>query len=246
MNAALTALVSVLPLGPLKPRMLNLLGHRVHSTARIGLSLVWTPRLVMGPHARIGHLNLIRCRSLWMSQRASIKLLNRITGPFSVRMGAGGFMGTCNAVIGGGAPQGVPVWPVLRIGPQAEFTTFITADCTENITLRRGVVLAGRGIQIWTHGFAHRQNFGGRELLRGPVKIGRNVYVGAMSCINLGVTIGDDVTIGSLTSVSKSLPEPGLYVSSPVRHIRSTADERLARMDARAGPGGTAYYRPNG
>ena len=243
MKAFLTAIVAALPIGGAKPFVLNLLGHHVHPSAKIGLSLIYTPRLYMCRNAKIGHFNLIMCKSLVMGTQTRIKLLNRVTGPFSVRMNSNGFIGTCNSVIGGGAPQGVPVEPILRIGTNAECTTHASLDCTENITLRRGVVIAGRGTQIWTHGFVHRRNFQGRELIRGAVKIGKNVYVGSMSCINLGVTIGDEITIGSLTSVSKSLPQPGLYVSSPIRYIPLTAEDRLEALEAKTGPGGTAFYR---
>ena len=68
MNAAvrksLTAIVCLLAPPPFKRGLLNVLGHRVSSGARIGFSIVRVERLCMEAGARIGHLNWIDLRRL--------------------------------------------------------------------------------------------------------------------------------------------------------------------------------------
>ena len=48
LHAAVAALAAILP------------RHEVDATARVGISLITVRHLVLGPGARIGHLNLIR------------------------------------------------------------------------------------------------------------------------------------------------------------------------------------------
>ena len=170
--------------------------------------------------------------------------MNRINGTFSMRLGAGGFLGSRNEIISGRDLPGPVYDRRCLIGPKAEVTTFAFIDVCDSVSLRSNTVLAGRGIQIWTHGFVHRAGGGKRELVRGPVRIGRNCYIGAMTCINYGVTISDDITIGSLSSVAKSLIESGVYVGSGLRFIDKTPEERLHSLSRREGPKGPAYYRP--
>jgi UDP-3-O-[3-hydroxymyristoyl] glucosamine N-acyltransferase len=197
----------------------------------------------MGPGTSIGHFNLIRCNQIWMAENARIKQLTRIDGQFSIRMSRGAFIGTRNAIAGGRPAPGAQVKSRLTLGRMTEITTNAFIDMTESVTLRNGTVIAGRGVQIWTHGFIHREGGGAREMLRGSVLIGRNVYIGSLACINFGVRIADDVSIGSLTPISKSLTAPGLYVAAKIRHLPGTAEERLAKFTPRIGRLGRAYYR---
>jgi serine acetyltransferase len=60
MRRALALLMIVLP-SSLKRRLGRLIfGWEIHPTAYIGPSVILVPRIVMGPGARIGPLNVIR------------------------------------------------------------------------------------------------------------------------------------------------------------------------------------------
>jgi acetyltransferase-like isoleucine patch superfamily enzyme len=53
----------------------------------------------------------------------------------------------------------------------------------------------------------------------GEIIIGNNVYLGSGVMINPGVVIADSINIGGNSTVSRSLTEPGMYVSQPLRHL---------------------------
>lgn len=243
MKTLLTVLIGLQPFSFLKPLLLNALGHAVHPSARIGLSVIRSQSIKLGRGARIGHFNFVSVPVLWMGRFARMRHMNRISGTFSMRVGAEGFLGSRNEIISGRNLPGPVYSRRCLIGPKAEITTFVFIDVCDSVSLHANTVLAGRGIQIWTHGFVHRIGGGKRELVRGPVRIGRNCYIGTMTCINYGIAISDDITVGSLSSVAKSLTEPGVYVGSRLRFIDKTPDQRLHALDRREGPDGPAYYR---
>jgi tetrahydrodipicolinate N-succinyltransferase len=45
------------------------------------------------------------------------------------------------------------------------------------------------------------------------------VYIGARSLVSMGVRIANGAIVGAGTTVSKSLAEPGLYVSASTRRL---------------------------
>lgn len=54
----------------------------------------------------------------------------------------------------------------------------------------------------------------------GPVKIGRDVLIGANSTILAGVVIGDGATIGAGTVVHKDVPPGAFAVGAPMQILR--------------------------
>lgn len=57
-----------------------------------------------------------------------------------------------------------------------------------------------------------------------PVRIGRNVWVGAGSIILPGVTVGDDTVIGAGSVVTKDLPAGVVAVGNPCRVLRPVGE----------------------
>lgn len=57
-----------------------------------------------------------------------------------------------------------------------------------------------------------------------PVRIGRNVWVGAGAVILPGVTIGDDVVIGAGSIVTKDIPSGVVAVGNPCRVLREIGE----------------------
>ncbi|BAY12327.1 transferase hexapeptide repeat protein [Calothrix sp. NIES-2098] len=82
-------------------------------------------------------------------------------------------------------------------------------------------VLCAPYVQIYTayHPIEPEIRLSGRELAT-PVKIGNNVWIGGSVIICLGVTIGDNTTIGAGSVVVKDIPANVVAVGNPCRIIR--------------------------
>ncbi len=50
-----------------------------------------------------------------------------------------------------------------------------------------------------------------------PVRIGRNVWIGAGAVIHPGVTIGDDAIVGAGTTVTVNVPDGATIAGTPAR-----------------------------
>lgn len=67
----------------------------------------------------------------------------------------------------------------------------------------------------------------------GEVHIGSNCYIGARCTILPNVFIGNAITVGAATCVSKSLKNKGAYVSPPVIHLDYSFDEAVLKLKGR-------------
>lgn len=52
-----------------------------------------------------------------------------------------------------------------------------------------------------------------------PIRLGRNVWLGARCIVLKGVTIGDDAVVGAGSVVTKSIPPGEVWVGNPARAI---------------------------
>ena len=232
----LTAAICLLAPRRLKPLLLRRLGHPVAKGARIGCSLVLVDRLAMAPQARIGTGNLIRCRRILLRDQAWIGHANMIKGPFSLWFDRRAAVGNRNTVTR--APHPVTFGPShLRLGDFAKVTGGHHVDLTQSVRFGDFSTLAGKGSQVWTHGYVHMSQGLDRARVDGRVRIGSNVYIGSASVIGGGIRIADGVTVGALSSVASDLLEPGLWVSQKLRHIALTPEQRLDRLPQVMRPG---------
>ncbi|MCB1548021.1 MAG: hypothetical protein KDJ41_09365 [Hyphomicrobiaceae bacterium] len=243
----LTAAICLLLPGFMKPFALRLLGHRVGRRARIGPSIILVDRLVLADGSRIGGLNLISARRVVMRTNAYIGRMNTITGRLSLGFAEYGAIGNRNVVNQGATLA--PAHPVqLVIGTWSKITANHYVNVGESIRMGRYSTIAGIGSQLWTHGFVHMSSGLDRAEIRGRIMIGDNVYIGAHSTIGPGITIANAVAVGAHSSVAKSLLEPGVYVSQPLRFIPLTAEQRLANLEGipATQPGEVFYWRDGG
>lgn len=58
-----------------------------------------------------------------------------------------------------------------------------------------------------------------------PIKIGNNCWLGGNVIVNPGVTIGDNVVIGSGSVVTKDIPSDVIAVGNPCKVLRKISDE---------------------
>jgi maltose O-acetyltransferase len=82
------------------------------------------------------------------------------------------------------------------------------------------------GVHLYTatHPLDHRERNAGMELGR-PIRIGHSVWIGGRSVINPGVTIGDNVVVGSGSVVTRDVPPNVVVAGNPARIIRKIDTE---------------------
>ena len=78
--------------------------------------------------------------------------------------------------------------------------------------------------------------------LASPIRIGSNVWIGGHTIINPGVTIGDNVVIGSGSVVTRDIPSNCVAAGVPCRVLRPITAEDKAYWEAEA----AQYYAEMG
>lgn len=218
------------------PYVLRPLGHRISPSARIGFAFVGSDRIYMAAGSRIGNLSVVNVRRLVLHRNAQIGRMNYCGGPFSLLLSERAALGNRNIVtrarhgISYGAAQ-------LVLGELSKITAGHKVDCTNSVMIGPFCTIAGTGSQIWTHGYVHTDEPPERYRVDGRVQLGRNVNIGSRSIITGGVNIADDIMVGVGTTISKSLMEPGMYVSAAVRRVpRPVAPDQRPEMERVADP----------
>lgn len=219
---ALAAALMFFPTALVRP-IANAMGHSIAPGARIGFSWLLCSRLVMARGARIGHFNVVSVVRIVIGANGKFGSMNMVRGPFSLRLGKRAELGNRNTV--SRARIGVTIGPArLWLGDGSKITAGHSLDCTCSITFGDYSTLAGKNSQIWTHGYVHERAAPKRYRVDGRVTVGNNVYLGSASIVTGGVSICDDVIVGVGSCLSKSLSEPGFYVSAPLRLLPKPVD----------------------
>lgn len=201
---------------------LNLLGHKIDSSSKIGFSFIWIDgKLTLGKQSKIGHFNIVKINTVDIKDGAYIGNLNRLFGPIELMLSETAAIGNKNSIYR--APIGVTYGAAfLKLGILSKITANHRLDCTRSILIGDYSTLAGHESQLWTHGYYHDKVGSGRFRLDGEIEIGNNVYIGSRCIINAGVKITDAVVVGSNACVSKSLLLAGTYVNQPLRFIEQS------------------------
>ncbi|MCK1546332.1 acyltransferase [Bradyrhizobium sp. 179] len=207
-----------LPWG-LRRRVLNAaFGWSIDPTARIGLSLLATPRLTMGPNSRIGHLNFARH-------------IEEMT------LGRGALLGNKNWISGwpigsNRAFQDSGRAPSLHINNEAAITHSHRIDCTDRVTIGAFTTIAGWNTQLITHAIKVTE---ARQRC-GPIEIGSYCFVGSRCVILNGARLPDYSVLSAGSVLSRAHDEPyGLYSGVPATRQR-TLDPNAAYFTRTAGP----------
>ena len=96
----------------------------------------------------------------------------------------------------------------------------------ENTVVFGDDVFLGPHVSIYTAGHPISAEVRNLELeYAWPVKVGSSVWIGGNTVINPGVTIGDDVVIGSGSVVTKDIPSHVVAAGNPCRVIREITEE---------------------
>ncbi|MFA0468968.1 acyltransferase [Vibrio breoganii] len=191
--------------------------------SKIGFSVILSKSIYIGNDSSVGHFNYIHNEGIILSDSSRIGTLNRLSGPFKLRIQSFGEIGNFNTFVK--APLSVQsIVSSIYIGKKSKITSRHYIDCMCNITIKSYTVIAGIRSQLWTHGYYHYAGVDKRVRIDGQIKIGRYCYIGSGSIFNPGIKICDSVNIGSHSVISKSISESGLYVNEPLRLVNYNND----------------------
>ncbi len=212
MKTLLLALTVLLPWSWRRRVLQRWLGYELDPTSRIGLSWVFPQRLILGAHARIGHLTV--CKNLdlvHLREHAFIGNLAWITG-FPL----------------GPSPHYAHQperRPELLVGAHAAITHRHLIDCTNTVSIGAFTTLAGFQTQILTHSIdlaVCRQS-------SAPVTIGEHCFIGTNCVLLGGAVLPDRCVLGAKSLLNKAYSESGqLYGGVPARPLRSLPIEENA------------------
>ncbi len=221
MRQALTTLVFLLPPSALKIRLLNLLGHRVHATSRIGICFVQrVDHFDIAEGVLIGHFNMFRDLALVeMGFGARIMMFNQVLGDSGYE---------ADAVDNG-------TMRTLRMGAHSHIISQHYLDCGGGVLMAENSWLTGIRSTLLTHAFDPHE---GGVILE-PVRLEAGAVV-ATSCTMLpGTVIGEGslVAAGSTTWTRQEVASGSLAGGVPAR--------RLSTMQISSWVYNRARYQPN-
>jgi acetyltransferase-like isoleucine patch superfamily enzyme len=116
----------------------------------------------------------------------------------------------------------VEVSGVLRVGERVIFGHHCTVAAVELVEIGDDCMLAEM-VSIRDHDHAFRRTdlpYREQGHISAPVRIGRNVWLGAKVTVVKGVTIGDNVVVGANAVVTRNLPANVVAAGVPARVIR--------------------------
>lgn len=231
MKSILTATITLLFPKFCKPFLLNLLGHSVHSSSKIGCSVLRVSNLTLEKDSWIGNFNIIILNRLLLSEKSFIKKYNKIVGrSLEILIYSNGSIGSRNKISRSDPPISYGT-ATLKIDTWGQIVHGCMLDCTRSIFIGSFTTVGGSDTQFWTHGYYHGENGIERIRIDGEIYIGNNVYVGTRCTFMPGVKIANAVHIGANCCISKSLEKPGMYVSQPLRFIDNNIDKLRNKLD---------------
>jgi len=189
----------------IRRRVLNLFfGFEIHSTARVGVSLISVAKLKMGPGSRIGHLNVIKgLEELTMEESATVGNLNWITAhPKDDKKFFRKYQSRRTRLV---------------LSEHSAVTSRHLIDCTDSIEIGRFATVAGYGSQLLTHSIDLNES----EQSCYPIIIGDHNFIGTRTIILPGVSVGNMVVVGAGSVINTSLTiEFGLFAGQPAKFIK--------------------------
>lgn len=180
-------------------------GFELHPTSRIGLSWVFPSRLVLGAHARIGHLTVAKNLDLiCLGEHSSIGNGNWITG---FPLGPSPHFAH--------EPERAPE---LVVGRHSAITNRHLIDCTSRVRIGNFTTFAGFASQVLTHSIDLAES----RQASSPVSIGDYCFVGTNCVILGGARLPDRSVLGAKSLLTKAFAEPQqLYAGAPAQPIKA-------------------------
>ncbi|HEV7722732.1 MAG TPA: sugar O-acetyltransferase [Iamia sp.] len=137
---------------------------------------------------------------------------------------------------------GQPVDPTFRLVPPVRSDHGLSIRVGRNVFINHGCtlndiggidigdeVMVGPNVSLLTSGHPLDPATRRRAITAAPIRLGRNVWIGAAAIVLQGVTIGDDSVVGAGAVVTRDVPAGVLVAGSPARLVRSLTDEDRAQ-----------------
>ena len=183
-----------------------LLGAKIDRSARIGMSIVDSDGLEMGPGSRIGHFTVLR-------------------GLRQTRIGAGATVGNFNWITASpmfrSQATAMSEHACFTLGRESAVTARHYIDCSGGVTIGEYTTVAGVRSTIISHQI---------DLIEGvqstrATKIGDYCFVSSNVCVTPGASIPDRsvVAMGAVV-VGDLAPAGALFGGVPAQVLRSTVD----------------------
>ncbi|WP_326938949.1 acyltransferase [Agreia sp. Leaf210] len=115
---------------------------------------------------------------------------------------------------------------VIEVGNRSYMNSGVTLTAVERIVIGDDVKL-GSFVAISDYG--SHELFAGSGIVRAPVVIGNNVWIGRGSFVMPGVTIGDNSVIGAGSVVTKDIPANSVAFGSPARVTKTLPETSAPR-----------------
>jgi lipopolysaccharide O-acetyltransferase len=118
----------------------------------------------------------------------------------------------------------------LTIGDDVNFSDSVHIGCARSVTIGDGVLL-GSKVLITDHSHGGVGSGGASTtaalvppnrrpiVSKGPVSIGRSVWLGDGVCVLAGVTIGDGAIVGANSVVVRDVPAATVWAGVPARQV---------------------------
>ena len=219
----LTFFICLLPIYKLKNYILNFLGHKISYNSKIGFSIILVDKLNLDANTKIGNFNFIKINKVKIFENSIINHFNFLRGNFTIKLQKDSSINNLNVITRGNIFENV-YSSYLYLGEKSQISSLSNIDMADSVLISKNSILAGKGIQIWSHGFYHNPHEK-RHLIVGKIKIGGNVYIAARVVINPGITIKKNINVGINSAITQNLNEPGLYFSAKNNFIKFIFDK---------------------
>jgi acetyltransferase-like isoleucine patch superfamily enzyme len=119
----------------------------------------------------------------------------------------------------------------LRIGAKTVFGQECTISAFQHISIGRECIIADRVMLIdFDHGVVETERpIRQQGIYKRDVRIGNNVWIGYGACFLRGVTVGDNVVVGTYAVVNRDVPSNAVVAGVPARVLRMRDAPRTMR-----------------
>lgn len=105
----------------------------------------------------------------------------------------------------------------LRIGDRFFLNNYCSINCLKFVEIGENTIF-GEGVKVYDHNHAYSHGNGElkvnrKEFTYGPVKIGKNCWLGSNTVVLKGVSIGDNSIIGAGCVIHKDVPANSVIVN---------------------------------